>query len=354
MQWNFLTEAVPTIGEEFKKICKLGDVKLVNDEILKQKLTKQSCESYQYFLDSGLCGACRGGYLKLVHLLISKGAEDWNSALVDACYGGHLEIVHLLISKGANGANSWDSGLVGACHSGHLEIAQLMISKGADDWNSGLVSACEAGHLDLAQLMIANGAEDQVDHVLGSACLGGNLDIVRLLISRREPDSDQVWYLGLLYDACFGGHIPVVQFIISKIEIEEPEELTGDWNHGLEGACYGNHLSLVELMISKTGNRTRWHLVHAYAREHNYPHLYKLMISKGVDISQYYQWPLHDQEILELLYRGPYFGISVAYFSNIPGYQGLVSLIAEIKNTILKAKVMLPDLLTIVSKCIIV
>jgi len=33
--------------------------------------------------------------------MISKGANDWNYGLYGACYGGHMELVKLMISKGA-------------------------------------------------------------------------------------------------------------------------------------------------------------------------------------------------------------------------------------------------------------
>ena len=49
----------------------------------------------QYELNSGLHGACRGGHLELVNLMISRGARDWNYGLHYACHGGHLELANL-------------------------------------------------------------------------------------------------------------------------------------------------------------------------------------------------------------------------------------------------------------------
>ncbi len=75
-------------NETLKKMCKKG--KYI--EIFKDKL------NWNY----GLYGACRGGNLKLVNLMIQKGANDWNCGLNCACKGGNLNIVNLMIKKGAN------------------------------------------------------------------------------------------------------------------------------------------------------------------------------------------------------------------------------------------------------------
>jgi ankyrin repeat protein len=78
--------------------------------------------------------------------------EFWT---LGACEGGHLPIVQLMIDKDAVW---WDGGLESACRGGHISIAQLMIEKGACMWNVGLESARKGGHLDLVLLMIQKGA----------------------------------------------------------------------------------------------------------------------------------------------------------------------------------------------------
>ena len=166
-------------------------------------------------INNGLDGACYGGYLELVELMISKGADDWTLGLYRACEGGHLKIVELMISKGVdyrNGGafNVWNGGLFSACGGGHLELAELMISKGANDWNWGLRGACIGGHVKLVELMISKGVYD--------------------------------WNRGL-HGACLGGHFKFVELMISKG--------ANDWLEGLHEACRGNHLELVQLMTSK-------------------------------------------------------------------------------------------------------
>ncbi len=96
---------------------------------------------------------CLQGSGYWINYCIKKGADEWNWGLEGACKGGHLDIIELMIDKGAN----W--GLEGACKGGHLDIIELMIEKGAKDWNWGLEGACEGGHLDIIKLMIKKGAE---------------------------------------------------------------------------------------------------------------------------------------------------------------------------------------------------
>ena len=81
-------------------------------------------------INDGLYGACLGGHIELVNLMISRGADDWNNGLSGACRGGHIELVNLMISRGAD---DWNYGLSGACYGGHIELVNLMISRGANN-----------------------------------------------------------------------------------------------------------------------------------------------------------------------------------------------------------------------------
>ena len=80
----------------------------------------------------------------------------WNYGLYGACRGGHMDIVKLLIEKGAG---NWNCGLSGACSGGNIDIVNFMIEKGASSWNWGLRTACETYHLDIVKLMIKKGAD---------------------------------------------------------------------------------------------------------------------------------------------------------------------------------------------------
>ncbi len=132
------------------------------------------------YWDDGLRGACRGGHMDIVKLMIEKGATDWNNGLYYACREGHVNIIKLMIERGAT---DWNHGLRGACRGRHMDLVQLMIEKGATDWNWGLCGACEGGHMDIVKLMIEKGATDW-NWGLRDACRGGHADIAKLMIEK--------------------------------------------------------------------------------------------------------------------------------------------------------------------------
>ena len=131
---------------ELFNVCKLGDA-----ELLKYYLGKDLDFSY------GLDGAYKGGHMKIVEIILKKGADDFNYGLHGACRGGHVKIVEILLDKGADNFNR---GLHGACYGGHMKIIKFMIEKGADDFNVGLTGACCGGHTKIIKLMIEKGADD--------------------------------------------------------------------------------------------------------------------------------------------------------------------------------------------------
>ena len=107
--------------------------------------------------DNMIYGACLRGYHDFIQFIILNQKNcNWNQGLFGACYGGHMELVHLVISKGAY---DWNHGLYGACRGGHKDLVNLMILQGANNWKAGLCSACEGGYEDLKILMISKCVE---------------------------------------------------------------------------------------------------------------------------------------------------------------------------------------------------
>ena len=80
---------------------------------------------------------------------------NWNWGLYGACDGGHIDIVKLMIEKGADHLNY---GLEGACDGGNINIINFMIEKGASNWNWGLWRACRNNNVVIIKLMIELGA----------------------------------------------------------------------------------------------------------------------------------------------------------------------------------------------------
>ncbi len=117
-----VTESLWNNSKLLRKHC------LNNDVIKIRKIIKMNLN-----WNFGLYGACIGGHIDIIELMIEKGAGSWNGGLQCACRGGHINIVKLMIEKGAS---CWSWGLYDACHSGHIDIVKLMIEKGATrcDW----------------------------------------------------------------------------------------------------------------------------------------------------------------------------------------------------------------------------
>lgn len=184
---------------DFYDICIGGFYKQVVKYI-----TSNQCD-----LNSGLSGACKGGNIDIVQLIIEEATKnnaklDWNLGLHSACFGGHINIALLMTSYGAN---HW--GLYDACKGGHIKMINFLIEGGINDWDWGLVGACSGNHIDIIYLMIDKGSNnwewglehaDSVEVVkimlnhsgntldltrsLLNSCLEGNIEIVRLLLSR--------------------------------------------------------------------------------------------------------------------------------------------------------------------------
>ena len=62
------------------------------------------------------------GYLDIVHLMLFRGANNYNTGLMTAASGGHLA-------------------MVAAADHGHIEIVRLMLSHGATDFNRAMGKA---------------------------------------------------------------------------------------------------------------------------------------------------------------------------------------------------------------------
>lgn len=116
------------------------------------------------------------------------------------------------------------------------------------------------------------------------------------------------------YYAGLGGNMDIVHLIIANGGVY--------WEDGLYGAYVGQQAKVASFMISKGAT--------------NIPILYG--------------WPRSREQVLEILY----FGTPLLKFSGITGYQDLQTLVFKVRQSIVGASVMLPDLLNIVAKCIII
>ncbi|MBO4707914.1 MAG: ankyrin repeat domain-containing protein [Elusimicrobiaceae bacterium] len=186
---------------------------------------------FQYDRDNGtpLMRAAYNGHLKVVKLLIDKGAdiniqnEAGSTALMKAAYKGYFEIVKLLIDKGAkinlkerHGATALIKGVA----QGYTEIVKLLLDKGADvnvadayncednicfhePEGTALESAVFHDRIEIVKLLLNKGADVNFhldfkqpscwwcETVLTRAVYTGNPEIVKLLIDKGANVNEQ-------------------------------------------------------------------------------------------------------------------------------------------------------------------
>lgn len=153
--------------------------------------------------------AAAAGHLKIVKLLVNKGAKvnsttKTNSTpLRAACFDGHYDIVKYLVRNKADIEVANRHGhtcLMIACYKGHLRIAEYLLKLNADvnrrsvKGNTALHDCAESGSLDILRLLLSKGATMDVDHYgmtpLLAAAVTGHLKIVEHLISLESVSRD--------------------------------------------------------------------------------------------------------------------------------------------------------------------
>lgn len=195
-------------------LCKTGNIDIIREIIGELKEHK----NWDYFRNSGLQEACKGGHVDIVEYLISEGADDWNKGLEGACEGGYMDIVHMMCSKGAT---NYNSGLFRACLGGYMNAVKYMLHKGAHDYNSGIYGACAGGHMNIFNMMVSLGDDDYGCYeAFNSACYGGNVDIVKLLVKEHQYEISS----GFSH-ALSKGHTEVIKFLMTVEGIERVESI---------------------------------------------------------------------------------------------------------------------------------
>lgn len=353
--------------------CFRGDINLV-DAYIKQSHEKK-CD-----WNSGLWGACRGGHINLVRLMISSGASLLIHGFELACANGHMDIVQfmLLLPKANTShrhshshdnadANNNDhsrsndracnyewfcSGLEYACEGGHVDIVQLMVSKGADNLTVGFWNACEFGHINVVHFLISKGmTSDQSS--LEFSCRGGRcVDVVQLMVAKLKAQGDEIDWNSAFEFACIGGNMDILKFIIFNADqadqAKQADKAIYNLSCGLRQACIYDHIKVVQFLVPKMKNETSWDifLLEALAREHL--DIAHLLILKGAKINN--NFAIDDSTIVKLLYLG----CPLVKFSNMHKYKYLESSVLNVKRSITSSNVLLLDLLKLVSLYIII
>lgn len=256
-----------------KHLCISGDIESVTEMISKGIIVKSVKNNSLMW---GLYGACYGGHMKLINLLIEHGADNWDYGLMGACEGGHYDIMYIMVTRGASDFNMALEGassgghieiinitlannqvdinyaLRGACMTNQKHVVELAIQRGATDWNGGMLTACSYGYIDLVKLMILHGATD-CNEGLYSACRGGHLNIIKLMLQMGMGTMEIGHFNCGLSNACMGFNIDVgvVKFMISLG--------CNNWSEALKYAYLAMNFDILQLLLDSSRGKIHTH-----------------------------------------------------------------------------------------------
>ena len=191
------------------------------DLVNKKRMTALSC-------------AAGGGLLKMVTLLISRGAditacdEDLCTPIIHAAKSGHTRVVEILKVKYAETHRSPDWNLVHAAFLGLTSAVRVLLDAEAtidavdEDGDTALIKAAAQGHVDIVRLLLDIGADIEARHYNRGTAL--------------------VW-------AAFNGHSNVVRLLLQKGA--NIEAVTESGNSALHGAARNYHLEVVEILLER-------------------------------------------------------------------------------------------------------
>ncbi|KAJ8605012.1 hypothetical protein CTAYLR_004561 [Chrysophaeum taylorii] len=235
-----------------------------------------------------LKAACLAGDVGAVRLLLDScsSSSDVNqvydddgaySPLIAASLCGHLRVVRLLVSKGADANRIDDNGctsLYVASQHGHVKVVasreeednqrrsreasspssdcyfRADANKAAGRGCSPLCMASEKGHVDVVRLLLANGAD--VNHAKdddGSSSLHRALSAARKscdYCSRKQPAITRDGASPLCV-ACYAGCVSVARLLLKHGT--DVNHLTRDEISQLQIACYDGYVDVVRLLI---------------------------------------------------------------------------------------------------------
>lgn len=207
-----------TMNTKFMKACKMGDM----DEII--LATENGVNDWA----TGLYHACEHNFTEIVEFFVSKTdkLEDLNKGLVGACLGGYIKMIDIVV---AHGANDWNSGLSAACEGGRLEVAKIMIQRGASNFDEGLYNACLGKysngypHLVLAEFMANQDVKiSDINKCLKYACVGGYEELAKIMVAKGAKNFDEG-----LRQACASKNINIVKLMLDCGATNVDESLTG-------------------------------------------------------------------------------------------------------------------------------
>jgi ankyrin repeat protein len=197
----------------------------------------EACAFINY-ADDGLQGACAGGHMKIVRLMLSFGATRYDMGLGAAWSHGHTKIADMMqLLLEADERLSWSIPLRSACRIGDRAKIDLCL-KHNPDREYGLIGAMRGGHMDIVSEMLPHVANPEPSNYVGVCVKGGNRDIIKMLIE-KDPSmiSDVLSYAYLRSDDA------MIDFVEAKY--------CPAYNGGLAAACLAGNERHVDRMIAR-------------------------------------------------------------------------------------------------------
>lgn len=192
--------------------------------------------------NSAIKFACKNGYLPIVQLLISAGADFFDCApyAVTHCY---LDIVEYLIQLGIDLSDHQLIILAAKC--GKLPVIELLVKYGANPFalnNEPLIMATEYGHLSSVEYFIEKGAKISIrnNFLIRSAVDSGYIDLVKYLLKKGADIKSDSVPIKLASD---NGNLPMLQLLISNGA--NPFISKG---FALKAAKRNNHIEMIEYL----------------------------------------------------------------------------------------------------------
>ena len=149
--------------------------------------------------DFGIIIASRAGFLQIVELLLSKGANPnvkdnyLDSPLIAASEMGHLNVVQLLLTNGAKFDvidKHRKTPIMLASEHGRIHVVDFLLKNGAnlndkdDKGETSIVLASGAGYKNVVELLLKSGVKDNIQLAMDKARKFNHGEIVKLLQSK--------------------------------------------------------------------------------------------------------------------------------------------------------------------------
>ncbi len=193
--------------------------------------------------------ASKGGHVKVMRLLIDKGAnvnarasDGKFTPLVEAAASFEPQAMKLLLDAGAK-PDGFE--LAKACWLGRTETVKVLLDAGVSP-NAGIASAAQGRHVEVVQMLLDKGANANVISESGNTPLhmaalqGGPLVVALLLRAGAAPNTvnkegKSPLHMAIHPDQDRGGYAEIVQLLLQAGA--DADTKSGDGNAALHTAC---------------------------------------------------------------------------------------------------------------------